>query len=582
MDERDAGMATPSDGAENAGSKPPPKRPQPGGILDEAEVRALRDFFRGSGGSVFFLLSAVSIFYGLSAIVGPILGTSFALERTLPAIGTIGLYEVSLFGVMLALVLRWRVTRDAVSLFVLVAIFLITLGMLVSTVANDAPVTIVGVGAASVGLAWLQIGLARRWLRIPLPNLALAALALLLAWNGLGAALLAQYIGADVESVRTVRDVWALAAGVPIAGAVLLYLSAAAAHTGRLAKEQAHDVFLRTPGMMWVFAGTILAGTAVHQYAMRYVFDLPFYAVDYVPLIGIASLTAIEVARGFGLRQRWLTIPASAIAPVVLFIAILAESFDTAAGLGAGLLVHPAAMLAGLCALLLWTASRVRRLDLAGMAAVYGVGMLILMRPASAGSGAETLNWDLVWMAAAAFSVPVLLVFRNPTLWILACAVAAVALPQTILFARIFPDQVASGDVNFAWSCALFGGGVVLVYCVFRSRMPQWIAVAGAALLCMAALGLSMHEQPPVPPAVIAVTLLILSGVVYGRTRDALTTAVLGAPFLRLAYVSFADAGAWRFMILGFVLLILGAAWSVRGERIRHRRAATSTVDSQP
>lgn len=582
MDERDAGAATPGDGAVNPGSAPPPMRPRPGGVLDEAEVRALSEFFRGSGGSVLFLLSAVSIFYGLSAIVGPILGTSSALARTLPAIGTIGLYEVSLFVVMLALVLRWRVMRDAVSLFVLVAIFLITLGMLVSTVANDAPVTVVGVGAASVGLAWLQMGLARRWIRVPMPGLALAGLALLLAWNGLGAALLAQYIGADVESVRNVRDVWALVASAPIVGALLLYLSAASAQTERLAQDQECAAFLRTPGMMWVFAGTILAGTAVHQYAMRYVFDLPFYAVDYVPLIGIVSLTGIEVARGFGITRRWLTIPAAIVAPVVLFIAILAESYDTAAGLGAGLLVHPAAMLAGLCALLLWTASRVRRLDLAGMAAVYGVGMLILARPANAGSGTEAIDWDLVWMAAAAFAIPVLLVFRNPTLWILACAVGAVAVPQTALFARFFPNEVASGDINFAWSCALFGGGVVLVYCVFRSRMPRWTAAAGATLLCMAALGMSMREAPPISPAAIAVVLLVLSGVVYGRTRDALTAAVLCPPFLRLAYVSFAEAGAWRFMILGFLLLILGAAWSVRGEQVRHRSAATSSAGPQP
>lgn len=574
MDERDEGTGNFGDHSEESQGAMPPPRPQPRGMLDEAEVRAIRNFFSTSGGSVFFFLSAVSIFYGLSEIVGPILGTSSALRQTLPAIGTIGVYEISLFAVMLALVLRWRITHDAVSLLVLVAIFLITLGMLVSTVANDAPATVIGVGAAVVALAWTELIATRRWVRVPLMGFTLAGLAVLLAWNGLASAFLAQYIGADTNDVRSVRDVWAPAAAIPVAGALLLYLNAAAVRTGALAGEQAGGAFLRTRGMVWIFAATILCGSAVHQYAMRYVFDLPFYFVDYLPLIGIVALTAIEVMRGYGASHRWAVSAAAAVPLLALFLTLLSGSYDKTAGLGAGLLVHPAVTIAGLAALLGWTATRVRRVELAGVAAFYALAILLLVRPAHPGSGAEAVDWGLVRIALAVAAIPVLLVVRNPTLWTLACAVVAVILPQTNMFTRIVGDQISSGDIDFVSSSALFGGGTVLIYCVFGPRMPRWVAAAAAAMLCLAALTMSAREPAMVHPALIGCALAALSGVVYWRTRDALTALILAPPLLRYSYVSFSDAGAWRFMILGFLLLALGAAWSVRSGRARLQNAA--------
>ena len=37
-------------------------------------------------------------------------------------------------------------------------------------------------------------------------------------------------------------------------------------------------------------------GSAIHQYAMRYVFDLPYFFIDYVPLIGLAVFAGLYVA----------------------------------------------------------------------------------------------------------------------------------------------------------------------------------------------------------------------------------------------------------------------------------------------
>ena len=209
---------TPIPNLENA---PRPPNPQP--VSDG--FRFLRDFFRTSGGSVLFCLSAVSIFYGLSSVVGPILGTSYALNRTLPAIGTIALYEASLFAVLFALVVRWHIMRDAVSLLMLVAIFLVTLGVLVSTVANDNPTTVAIVGSAAALLALAEMAVVRQRIGVPISRLAFTGFGILLVWNCLNSTALAYYI--DQDDVRIARDLWPLCAAVPLAGLFFLYLSAA-------------------------------------------------------------------------------------------------------------------------------------------------------------------------------------------------------------------------------------------------------------------------------------------------------------------------------------------------------------------
>lgn len=535
-------------------SGPPP--------LNGPEIRALRDFFYSTGGSVLFCLSAVSIFAGLSSIVGPVLGTATSLSSTLPAIGAIGLYELCLFALLVALVLRWSIMRDTVSLLVLVAVFLITLGMLVSTVANDAPRVVLGVGVAVVGVAVGESLLIRRVVHVPINAYSLIAIGSLLAWNSLTSALIADYIGADVTTARAALDVWPIAAWIPVIAVLMFYVDASTTATGSLIRMQQGSPFLRSPGMAWVFIGTLVTGTVIHVYAMRYVFDLPFYFVDYLPILGVASFTAVEIARGYGAMTRPANYAAAMVPLGALVAAILGGSYDESSGLGAGTIADADVIAVGLGALAVLAAMRHRTIEFVLMSLAYLFVGLVLGMPATSAEGRESIDWNTVAGGATALACVFLLMHRNPMLWIAALVAAVAFLPLVEPARQWFESgQLTEGD-RAALRGVIFGAGLVAIGCLFAKRVHLAVLLAGDAILVVSVLKFSGFAQHP--EAMFAAGAVALLGAAsYWCTRRWVAALPLAIPAARIAYLGVGDAGGWRFIALGFALLVGGAIWSV-------------------
>ncbi len=101
-------------------------RTTPPGLTFTEFTQFCKKFLSLTGGSILYCLSALSIIYGISQVMGYQLVKSSELSQALPFILTLNIYELALLGVMVTIVLWRNVTDDAISLLILVALFLIT------------------------------------------------------------------------------------------------------------------------------------------------------------------------------------------------------------------------------------------------------------------------------------------------------------------------------------------------------------------------------------------------------------------------------------------------------------------------
>ena len=77
-------------------------------------------FLSLTGGSFLYCLSALSIIYGITKIIGPPLAKSNILADIFPCVIVLNVYEIALLAVLVLIVAWKNVTDDAISLVILV------------------------------------------------------------------------------------------------------------------------------------------------------------------------------------------------------------------------------------------------------------------------------------------------------------------------------------------------------------------------------------------------------------------------------------------------------------------------------
>ena len=127
-----------------------------------SSTNALKNFLSLTGGSVLYCLSALSIIYGIVQIIGPPLAKSNVFSETLPSVLALNAYELALLGVLVLIVMWKNVTDDAISLVVLIALFLIATGMTLSTVVTSGPQACLYIGLACTILGIGKLYVMRR------------------------------------------------------------------------------------------------------------------------------------------------------------------------------------------------------------------------------------------------------------------------------------------------------------------------------------------------------------------------------------------------------------------------------------
>ena len=524
-------------------------------------VPLLRQFLNLTGGSILYCLSALSIVYGIAQVLGPLLAQTDALREALPCIGALATYEIALLAVLLVIVLWRHVRDDAISLVVLVALFLVATALALSTVANSGPAAAfyIGLGCAGLGLAKLYT--IRRYVGLDLGTLSFVAAALVLVSNCLGGAHFARLL--EESTTGEVQKSQWLAGWLGLFAAGVLAILDSASRLSRRAKPVP---FLNRPAMRVLFLVICLAASGIHQYTLAYIFDISSVFGDYLPLIGIVSLLMLRMCRDlrpkpghFETVISWIPLAACSYA-VISGAAIIPEAMGIAAVWH--IPVFLGMMVCGLTGLWLRQYGRLPSATLAG----YG-GVFLLTVGCSA-YGVHELNWGLfLWGTASALLIAGL-VLQSLGL----CFASVVAVTVSLAATSEFIHIVESCDLTPAGAVlGVYGLGTIALAILFRDEMPRTILRFGALCFMAALFDFFPQEFRNSDMFCVGAT-AALCVVLWARSRDWMAIAPLALPLLSRILLFVRHMSGWSYVVLSFVLLFVGGWVSVRkGGRLPHR-----------
>ena len=534
-----------------------------------------RRFLQLNGASILYSLSALSILYGMARLIGPVLAQSGALSETLPCIGALNLYELALLGVLLLVVLWRNVTEDAVSLAILIALFLIASGMALDTVANDDPNVAAAVAVACVGLAGLKVQALVRGVSLPLTGLLLAACGVILAWNVTMAPVMAHMIRHELGGADSLLTAWQAGWVALLGSAALMLVHAARVPTGQARGAHSMASFLKTPAMAWLFVSVLFVGAAVHQYALAYIFDVPVSAADWLPGLALAALVALEVLRGYD-RLPEARETALACVPLAGAAAAIAVGlFDSVPALGIALLWYPPVWLAltGLGLARYCVRNGRRWLWCAALAYLLAAVLTVGTAP----TGLPALNWHACGLVVVFLLLAGGLLRQNATMLMAAVVLTAVGVARTDLV-RLLAQEYGP-HTRAALAGVTAGLGTMAVYLLLPRTLPRWVAIDGALLLALGTVYLSENGPGLAASLGNGMGVACVAALVWLRTRDMVTAGILCGPLVWAVYRGAQAAAAWRYVGLSFVLLAAGAIYSLRSGRTTHASACLPRID---
>lgn len=338
----------------------------------------LRRFLDLTGGSLLYCLSALSILYGITRILGPLLVESASLREALPCVGALNLYELALLGALAFIVVCRRVTDDAISLMVLIPLFLVGSGIALDTVAGKAPAWAVGLGAACAAVGMGKLEVLRRKIGLPLGRLAMAGLGLVVLWNFLAGPALRWIIEDHGVSPAIRRSLWLGSLLLILIGGGLFLAGITRAGARGKTEAEGPRPFISTPPMSCVFALVLFAAAGAHLYALGYVFNVIMAGGDFLLLGTLAALLLMEALMYPGNRRLGVA-ACVACAPMAVALAGLASrGFFTAPFEGSlELLGHPSVIFGLTGAAAAWTAFRTRWAGFFIVAGAYAIGMVL-------------------------------------------------------------------------------------------------------------------------------------------------------------------------------------------------------------
>lgn len=174
---------------------------------ESTRIPGLEDYLKQAGASILYCLSAMFILIGVWKLIGPVMAQSEQIRELLKCVSVLNVYELALLGV-LVLVTKWRnVTDDAVSLTVLIGLFLVASGVAIDTIAVTGPIVAAVFGSVCFVLGIAKLAVMRKYVGIRLYGTLFAGLAVLLLWNFLISPIMAavqEYKTADAELLRQV------------------------------------------------------------------------------------------------------------------------------------------------------------------------------------------------------------------------------------------------------------------------------------------------------------------------------------------------------------------------------------------
>lgn len=536
----------------------PVLNPRPVNVLSAPlSWQTLKQFFNLTGGSILYCLSAVFVAYGIVRILGPVLSGGELWLDAFPCLATLHLYELALLGAMVLIVSR-RVVDDAISLAVLIALYLVGTSIAQGSVADLNIRAALWAAVAGLMLAGGKFFLMRRFAGIPLRILSMLGLLVAVGGNYLGPVLLARSVLVNPTQEAARRQLWWAVGLVMLIGAALVWIESLRRPISDDRQGRA-AALLRQPAMVLIFTLLILACSGVHQYTMAYAFALERTAGDYVPVLAVSCLLLMEILRRMQFKIPFLWIGEALIACVPLgamLLAIDAKEVTADWGLSFGVIAYPPVLFAifGLAAAALALVHQ--RLSLLLVAVLYGFGVILAF-----GFSPEhpyALNYHACIQTLALFLLLGGLIVRMPYV----CVAGVFLICVDMAMCRCYIHFAAAQHLSMAGFLAgVFGGGCVLLALLFGKRLHG--AIRAVSVLCLAAfvydyLPNVIHWRYLIAFAAAGV----ITWALWRRMRN-LFGSVLGGPFLVRLFFVLKQLAFWRFIILGFLLLAGGTILSL-------------------
>ncbi len=516
-----------------------------------------KTFLSMTGGTILYCLSALSIVYGMWRLIGPVMAQSSVFSQVLPCILAVNLYELALLGVLVGLVLWRHVTDDAISLLILIAIFMIVSGLTLTTATPGGPQSCLWIGLVCAALGVGKLIILRKWISIQIGIISLTGLSIILAWNFIIPSLLSTpFVTGDwPEELR--RQQWVLSWLVLLGGALFVLVEAIGSDNCRTEPSET-AAFVSTHAMMRIFSLILISAAFFHQHAIRFMFLVDGAAGDYLPALSVLVLLSLELMRSF--PKRWARlemgiawIPLAAVLYAIQSKAVFASFADASQWL-----FYPPVLLALIGMAVLWMAAVQRRQGFGYVALGYAFGVLLTVGFSPARPYA--LNWRLCGGVLVAVLLMGGILKRNPGL----CFAAVILLAAGLGGQDRFGELADGFGLTVGGAVAAVAGlGTMLICLAFGNRTPKPIAVFGAMFLA-----LSICDAIPPKSSLGELDLTVVAGVLalcaglWLRMRDAITIGILCLPLLPRLMIMAKSLSSWGFVVLSFVLLFLGAAVS--------------------
>jgi hypothetical protein len=522
-----------------------------------ANLAAVKSFFSLTGGSILYCLSAMSILYGIVKIMTPVLAKSNAFGDVLPCILALNVYELALLGVLVTIVLWKHVTDDAISLVVLIGLFLIASGIVLGTGAYHAPQTCLYIGVVCMVLGMGKLYVMRRFILKEMGNIFLVGMALILLWNFLTPTLMSGLFASTPAEGASYRVYWLTAWLVLLIGGGLILGDASSVKVTAGESSSKAGAFLHRPAMAWIFGLVVLGAASGHQYGVAYMYRVPQAFGDYVPLIAAISLLGFELMRALQKRLAPADIAACCLPLACTFWAIVNKSIIAQLAVSPELLWYPPVMLGVIGGVILWLSLHHRRHELIYVAILYGLGSLLTI-----GFSADRpyeLNWHLAGVGIVALLFVLGVLRRNVFL----CFGAVIVLTLGAATSDAFDSIAKSLNLTFGGAMAAVAGlGTTGLCLAFGKKTPRAITLFASVLLMVSVfdyLGRSL-TWTDIPAAAV---MGLVCGALWLRTRDMAAPPIICVPLLRKLYMLLAMMSSWGFVLLSFVLLFAGAAVSL-------------------
>jgi hypothetical protein len=526
----------------------PPLPKSPSVINSPLNIETIKRFFQVTGGSSLYCLSAVLIARGIVKLLKPVLVGSESLRDALPCLLTLHGYELALLLVLLLIVFK-KVVDDAISLTILIGLFLIGTSVALGSVADRGIQTAMLFGVIGIVISFVKIFALRKFARIPFTVITTFALTGIIAYNYLGPALMARFISRAPSDAPALRDLWFLLYSLMLIGFLAIWINT----IRQSVSQDSKTPFLQSQAMACLFSLIILFGSGVHQYMMAYAFTLERVVLDYVPAVTVGCLLLIELIRLSGKQNMIVDVIIACVPGVLTLYAIYNQSVLSSGQWALGLLCYPPIMLAGIGVAVAGLAYYRRLRLMWGVVFAYGLGVIL-----TAGFSPQYPH-DLNILTCAAVLVASLLIvgliIRNPYVCWSAVIVLSLGLPAIDRFSEVTKNWQLTEPGTIA---GVFGFGTLILYLIFKKRMLPIIRFFGALLLAIFIfdfLPASVHIRY----LIVIVFLGVLATALWIRTKDICAILILLAPVLIRVYVLAKALAHWRYIILGFVALITGA-----------------------